>query len=81
MRTVKNEPAEDIDNGEPDQDYEDDERRIECEFCGKKVTEDDFWGCCNCYLCKDCCRRGPCGNHDLLNDGIIENIYKKKRKL
>ena len=41
------------------------EEEMRCAFCGKKVSEEDFFHCCNCYLCKDCERRGPCGNHEL----------------
>ena len=81
-RAVKNEPEGDVDSDEPEEDYESDEvRKMECEFCGKKVREEDFWSCCNCYLCKDCCKRGPCGKHDLIDDGIIERIYRTKGKI
>jgi hypothetical protein len=62
---VENEPKEDVDSGESAEDYESDEGRMECALCGKKVREEDFFHCCNCYLCKDCERRGPCGIHDL----------------
>ena len=48
----------------PEEDLESDEEEMRCAFCGKKVGEEDFFHCCNCYLCKDCERRGPCGNHE-----------------
>ena len=45
-----------IDEQEEEVEIEEEEKR--CVFCGKRVGEEDFFHCCNCYLCKDCERRG-----------------------
>ena len=41
-----------------EEDLKTDEEEMHCAFCGKKVSEEDSFHCCNCYLCKDCEKAG-----------------------